>query len=196
MAAAPSPAEGDAALTPAQQALVAVWEAHMQHEFATRSADATMETMSGAPSVNHVPVLTGGVGSDQVRAFYATPFILQMAPDLEIIPVVRTVGAVRLIDEMIARFTDTVPMNWMLPGVPPTGKPVEIAVVAVVEFRDGKVAQERIYWDQWDQAAVLAQLGLLDADALPLAGAESARKVLDPSLPANALIERVHRRSQ
>ncbi len=193
MAAAPSPAEGDAALTPAQQALVAVWEAHMQHEFATRSADATMETMSDTPSVNHVPVLTGGVGSDQVRAFYATPFIPQMAPDLEIIPVVRTVGAVRLIDEMIARFTHTVPMNWMLPGVPPTGKPVEIAVVAAVEFRDGKVAQVRIYWDQ---AAVLAQLGLLDADALPLAGAESARKVLDPSLPANALIERVQRRSQ
>ena len=74
--------EAPAALTPAQQALVAVWEAHMQHEFATRSPDDTMATMADAPHVNHVPVLTGGVGRDQVRAFYATHFIPQMPPDL------------------------------------------------------------------------------------------------------------------
>ena len=187
---APGP-DAQAALTPAQQALVAVWEAHMQHEFATRSPDETMATMADAPNVNHVPVLTGGVGRDQVRAFYATHFIPQMPPDLEISPVSRTVGTERIVDEMVVRFTHTVRMDSMLPGVPPTGHPVEAAVVAIVEFQDGKVAQERIYWDQ---ASVLAQLGLLDATRLPVAGAESARKVLDPSLPANALIERAARR--
>ena len=176
-----------AALTPAQQRMVEVWEAHMRAEFAARSADETMETMPDEASVNHVPVLTGGVGRDQVRAFYASDFIPQMPPDLEIIPVARTVGAERLVDEMIARFTHTVRMDWMLPGVPPTGRRVEAAVVAVVEFRDGKVAHERIYWDQ---ASVLVQLGLLDPAGLPVVGAEAARKVLDPSLPANALIAR------
>ena len=181
----------EGALAPAQQALVAVWEDHLRYEFATRSPDETMATMVAAPNVNHVPVLTGGVGQDQVRAFYATHFIPQMPPDLELIAVSRTVGTERIVDEMVVRFTHTVRMDWMLPGVPPTGKPVEAAVVAIVEVRDGKVAQERIYWDQ---ASVLAQLGLLDATRLPVAGAESARKVLDPSLPANALIERATQR--
>ena len=171
MAAAHPAAEGNTAFTPAQQALVEVWEAHMRHEFATRSADETMETMADGPSVNHVPVLTGGVGKDQVRAFYASAFIPQMPPDLGIVPVSRTVGAERLVDELILRFTHTVRIDWMLPGVPPTGKPVEAAFVVLVEFRDGKVAHERIYWDQ---ASILVQLGLLDADALPVAGAESA----------------------
>ena len=190
MAAARSPDPNAAALTPAQQALVAVWEAHMRHEFATRSADETMATMAEAPTVNHVPVLTGGVGRDQVRAFYARSFIPQMPPDLEFVPVARTVGAERLVDELVARFTHTVRIDWMLPGVAPTGRRVEVAVVAIVEFQDGKVAHERIYWDQ---ASVLAQLGLLDAAALPVAGAESARKVLDPSLPSNELLERARR---
>jgi carboxymethylenebutenolidase len=57
----------------------------------------------------------------------------------------------------------------------------------IVRFRDGKLAHEHIYWDQ---ASVLIQLGLLDAEKLPVAGAESAQKVLDPAVPANFLIRR------
>jgi len=78
----------------------------------------------------------------------------------------------------------------MLPGVPPTGRQVEIPLVAIVHFRDGKLAHEHIYWDQ---ASVLVQLGLLDPANLPVSGVESARKVLDPALPSNALIERADR---
>jgi carboxymethylenebutenolidase len=182
------PADGGSPeLSPAQQRLVELWEEHIKHEFATRSAADTMETMVEDPSVNHVPVLTGGVGREQVEAFYRTIFIPQSPPDWETIPISRTVGTDQLVDEMIIRFTHTIWMEWMLPGVPPTGKPIEAAFVAVVGFRDDKVAHERIYWDQ---ASVLAQLGLLDSASLPVAGAESARKVLDPSRPSNALIER------
>ena len=79
----------------------------------------------------------------------------------------------------------------MLPGVPPTGKRVEVAVVAIVQFKDGKIASERIYWDH---ASVLVQLGLLNPGTLPVAGVESARKVLDPALPSNELIHRVGHR--
>jgi len=78
-------------------------------------------------------------------------------------------------------------MPWMLPGVQPTNRFVEVALVAIVRFRDGKVAHEHIYWDQ---ASVLAQLGLIDSANLPVAGVETAEKVLDPSLPANELMRR------
>src|SRR5438067_11640134 len=128
----------------------------MQHEFATRSPDETMATMVDAPQVNHVPVLTGGVGRDQVPAFYATHFIPQMPPDLEVSPVSRTVGTERIVDEMVVRFTHTVRMDWMLPGVPPTGKPVEAAVVATVVSRDCNGAHARIHWHH---ASVQSQSG-------------------------------------
>jgi carboxymethylenebutenolidase len=94
---------------------------------------------------------------------------------------------------MVFSFTHTISMDWMLPGIPPTGRRVEVALVVIVGFREGKLAHEHIYWDQ---ASVLVQLGLLDASSLPVAGAESARKASDPHLPSNALIERAdHRRA-
>ena len=135
--------------------------------------------------VNHVPVLTGGFGKPELRQFYSAHFIPKMPPDLEMTSVSRTIGTDQLVEEMVVRFTHTVEIDWMLPGIAPTGRRVEVALVVVVHFRDGKLAHERIYWDQ---ASVLAQLGLIDAKGLPIAGAESARKVLDPRLPANALI--------
>jgi carboxymethylenebutenolidase len=88
---------------------------------------------------------------------------------------------------MVFKFTHTIPMDWMLPGIAPTGKRVEIPLVVIVRFREGKLAHEHIYWDQ---ASVLVQLGLLDASTLPIVGVETARKALDPSLPSNDLIRR------
>jgi carboxymethylenebutenolidase len=137
--------------------------------------------------VNHIPILTGGAGRDELREFYSKRFIPQMPPDTEMIPVSRTIGEDQLVDEMIFKFTHTIPMDWMLPGVAPTGKRVEVPLVAIVQFREGKLAHEHIYWDQ---ASVLVQIGLLDPSNLPVAGVESARKVLDPTLPANELMKR------
>ena len=110
-----------------------------------------------------------------------------MPPDTEMTSVSRTIGEDQIVDEMIFKFTHTIPMDWMLPGIPPTGKPVEVPLVAIVRFREGKLAHEHIYWDQ---ASVLVQIGLIDAANLPVAGVESAHKVLDPTLPANALMRR------
>ena len=110
-----------------------------------------------------------------------------MPPDTEMTPISRTVGDGQLVDELVFRFTHSIEMDWMLPGIPPTGKKVAVPLVAVIKFRDGKLAHEHIYWDQ---ASVLVQLGLLDADTLPVAGAESAAKALNPSRPSNALIGR------
>jgi carboxymethylenebutenolidase len=180
-------AQGAAQLTPAQQVLSDLWEEHMKAEFVTRSADDAVAAMVEDAHVNHVPVMTGGVGREQVREFYRTSFIPQMPPDLQIIPISRTIGTERVVDEMVVTATHSVQMDWLLPGLPPTGKRMEIAMVAIVTFRAGKLASEHIYWDQ---ASVLVQLGLLDSRTLPVAGAESAQKVLDPALPANTLIER------
>jgi carboxymethylenebutenolidase len=170
--------------------LVALWEEHIRHEFETKSTDETLATMVADAYVDHVPVLTGGRGRDELRQFYSTHFIPKMPPDMAMTPVSRTVGADQLVDEMVISFTHSIEMDWMLPGIAPTGKRVEVALVVIVRFRDDKLAHEHIYWDQ---ASVLAQLGLIDPAALPVAGADSARKVLDPALPANALIRRAGR---
>src|ERR1700677_4317100 len=126
--------------------------------------------------VNHIPVMTGGYGKAALRHFYAHEFIPAMPPDTTLTPVSRTVGEDQLVDEMIFSFTHTQEIPWMLPGVAPTGRRVEIPLVAIVRFRGDKLAHEHIYWDQ---ASVLVQLGLIDASKLPVAGVESARKALD-----------------
>jgi carboxymethylenebutenolidase len=174
-------------LTPAQEALRKLWEDHVRYEFSTRNTDDTLATMVDDAYVNHIPVLTGGSGRDELREFYSKRFIPQMPPDTEMTPVSRTIGDNQIVDEMIFKFTHTIPMDWMLPGIPPTGKPVQVPLVAIVRFKDNKLAHEHIYWDQ---ASVLVQIGLLDPAKLPVAGVESAKKVLDPSLPANELMQR------
>ena len=165
-----------------------LWEEHIRHEFSTRSTDDTLQTMVEDAYVDHVPVLTGGSGQAELRQFYSTHFIPKMPPDLEMTPVSRTVGNDQLVDEMVVKFTHSLEMDWMLPGIPPTGRRVEVPLVVIVRFRDGKLAHEHIYWDQ---ASVLVQLGLFNSEKLPVSGAESARKVLDPAVPANSLIRRV-----
>jgi len=174
-------------LTPAQQRLNDLWEKHLREEFVTRDTEATLDTMVPDAYVNHVPVMTGGLGHQALRAFYSTLFIPQMPPDTETVSVSRTIGVDRIVDEMIFRFTHTIEMDWMLPGIAPTGKRVECPLVVIVHFRDGKLANEHIYWDQ---ASVLVQLGLLDPTNLPVSGAECAAKLADPTLPSNALIYR------
>ena len=174
-------------LSPAQERLSQLWEEHVRHEFSTRHTERTLATMVDDAYVNHIPVLTGGVGKDELREFYSKRFIPQMPPDTEMTPVSRTIGEDQLVDEMVFKFTHSIRMDWLLPGIRPTGKRVEVPLVAIVRFRDGKLAHEHIYWDQ---ASVLVQIGLLDPAKLPVTGVESARKVLDPSLPANELMKR------
>src|SRR6516164_5798349 len=171
----------------AQKTLSQLWDEHVRHEFSTRHTEHSLATMVQHAYVNHIPVLTGGSGHDELREFYSKRFIPQMPPDTEMTPVSRTIGEDQLVDEMIFKFTHTIPMDWMLPGVAPTGKRVEIPLVAIVRFNGGKLAHEHIYWDQ---ASVLVQIGLLDPAKLPVVGVDSAKKVLDPSLPANELMRR------
>ena len=164
-----------------------LWDAHCYYEFATRDVDATMATMVAEPYVNHIPTLTGGVGHDHLKRFYKYHFVNSNPPDTKLIPVSRTIGADRVVDEMVFCFTHTCEVDWMLPGVEPTGKYVEIPVVAIVCFRGDKLYHEHIYWDQ---ASVLVQIGKLDPNGLPVTGAKVTQKLLDESLPSNELMPR------
>lgn len=162
-----------------------LWDMHCYHEFATRDVDATMATMVAEPYVNHIPTMTGGVGHDHLKRFYKHHFVDSNPEDTKLIPISRTIGADRLVDEMIFCFTHTREIDWMLPGVAPTGKYVEVPLVAIVNFRGDKLYHEHIYWDQ---ASVLVQIGKLDPAGLPVAGAETAKKLIDETLPSNGLM--------
>jgi len=166
----------------------AVFDEHVAAEFVHLDLERTMATMTDDPYVNHVPVMTGGVGHDAVRSFYGQHFIGKWPADVVITPVARTVGEDRVVDELVLSFTHDIEMPQLLPGLAPTGRQVKLAFCVVAGFVGEKLAYEHIYWDQ---ASLLAQVGLLDATELPVTGAEQAENVLDPHThPLNALIER------
>ena len=166
-------------LTTQQQNMLELFERHMDAEL-NGDLDTTMATMSDDPHLNHVPVMAGGSGKQGVRQFYRDHLVGKFfPPDVQIAKVSSTIGNHQIVEEMVIKFTHTTPMDFMLPEVPPTGKLVEIAVVVIIGFKDNKISHEHIYWDQ---ASVLSQIGLLDPTNLPICGAESAQKVLDPKM--------------
>jgi carboxymethylenebutenolidase len=167
--------------------LSALWDKHCEYEFGTRNVDDTMSTMVAEPYVNHIPTMTGGYGYKDLHRFYLNHFVHGNPADTKLVPISRTVGADRVVDEMLFCFTHDREIDWLLPGVPPTGKYVEIPLIAIINFRGDKLYNEHIYWDQ---ASVLVQIGVLKPDGLPVAGVETARKLVDPSLPSNTLMAR------
>lgn len=135
-----------------------LWSEHLDGEFASKDVDATLATMVDDADVNHVPVNTGGHGKDELRTFYRDVFIPGWPEDQQMAALNRVVGDDQLVDELRASFTHDKRMDWFLPGIEPTQRRVEVDFVVVVQFRDGRIATERIYWDH---ARVLRQVGLL-----------------------------------
>src|SRR5215472_5438172 len=155
--------------------LDAIFDEHIQREFADRDVDATMETMVPEPYVHCVPIMTGGYGREEVRRFYSEHFVNQIPKDATVTPISRTIGKNQVVDELIVSFTHDTQWDYILPGIPPTGKRVEIPHIVVMRFENGKVAHEHIWWDQ---ASVLVQVGLLDPAKLPIAGVNQARELM------------------
>ncbi|KAL8867548.1 MAG: hypothetical protein Q9174_005595 [Haloplaca sp. 1 TL-2023] len=137
--------------------------------------------------------MTGGIGHKDLHRFYQDYFIPGNPPSLKMRLISRTVGTDRVVDELFVSFRHTQEIPWLLPGVAPTNKYVEFALVAIVCVRGGKLYHEHIYWDQ---ATILVQIGLLDPklsgkgfNRLPVVDGAGARKVLDEtSGPSNKLI--------
>ncbi|HAT8158013.1 TPA: hypothetical protein JA357_10555 [Legionella pneumophila] len=164
----------DDSLTEEQKYMVQVWENHTHYEFDTKNVEDTMRTMEDNPYVNNIPTMAGGFGKQEVRKFYSQFFIPQKPEDTEVELISRTVGTNQIVDELIIKFTHNIRMDWILSGVEPTGKRVEIPQIAVVRFHNRKIISEHIYWDQ---ASVLVQIGLLNSDKLPIHGVEATNKI-------------------
>ncbi|XXG95187.1 Carboxylic acid transporter [Hypoxylon texense] len=166
-----------------------VLEQNVQNKFYNRNAQQTMSTYSThkSPHVTYVPTLTGGIGAEELQRFYSEFFINSNPPSMKLTLLSRTIGSDRIVDEMHAAFKHTQEMPWILPGISPTNKRVEILLVSIVTVRGGKLYHEHMYWDQ---ASVLVQVGLLDpkvvpkkasergVERLPVVGKEAARRVL------------------
>jgi carboxymethylenebutenolidase len=161
-------------LTPDQQTMLAIWRQHTHAEFALKDTDAALATMTENPYVFLIPSGTGGSGRAGVHEFYTNHFLPRIPPDFELVSLSQTFSEDRIVEEFVIRFTHTLDMGWMLPGVPATGRGVEFALVGIIQFQAGKVANERLYWDQ---ATVLSQLGVLD-HPLAAAGVGSAARLL------------------
>lgn len=164
------------------------WDLHLHSEFAAKSAEEAIATMTDTPRVHIVPTMIGALNTEELRVFYSRYFLNQIPADMKMTPISRTVGSERVVDEMVLRFTHSIQMDWLLPGVPPTNKPIEMAMVVIVQFDPAtrKIAHENLYWDM---GSIMLQVGLIDA-SLPVRGAESARQVVNPVLPMNELITR------
>ncbi|MBH0197730.1 MAG: SnoaL-like domain-containing protein [Nitrospira sp.] len=162
-------------LSRTQQAMVDLFQRHVKAEL-DGDLDTTMATMSDTPHLLNIPNMMGGDGYAGVRNFYKNHLVGKFfPPDVTMTRVSLTVGTSQIVEELVITFTHTMVLDWLLPGVPPTGKPVEMAVVVIVGVKNGKIAHEHIYWDQ---AGVLVQVGLLNPSRLPVSDAKSARKVL------------------
>jgi carboxymethylenebutenolidase len=157
-----------------------VFDKHVNCEFEDKDVDATMKTMTKEPYVYHIPVLTGGTGYDEVYTFYSNNFVGKMPSDTKFVRISRTIGKEQVVDELIISFTHDMEIPAMLPGIPPTGKYIELPVVVIMKFKGNKIAHEHIYWDQ---ASLLKQIGLLDYtttttnNQLPIIGIEQSKKL-------------------
>jgi carboxymethylenebutenolidase len=174
-------AEGETTMT--EQEKIDLFMKHVGAEI-DGDLETTMATMTDSPHLTNVPTRIGGYGYEGVRSFYQNHLVGKFfPPDMKMTPVSRTVGENQIVDELVISFTHTTKIEWMLPDIEPTGKPVEVAFAVIVGIKNGKISHEHIYWDQ---ATVLAQIGLLDPAGLPIVGVDGARRVLDPSLHATA----------
>ncbi|EAW13425.1 dienelactone hydrolase [Aspergillus clavatus NRRL 1] len=163
------------------------WEDHLEAKFFSMNLKNTMEPYVDhlTPNVTYTPTMSGGIGARDLRRFYQHHFLNKLPPSMRLRLLSRTIGVDRVVDELYASFEHTHEIPWMLPGVPPTNKKVEVVLVSIVSLRSGKLYSEHVYWDQ---ASVLVQIGLLDPklvpqgvqgiDRLPVVGKEAARRIL------------------
>jgi carboxymethylenebutenolidase len=161
-------------LRPDQQTMLAVWQQHAYAEFVLKDADAALATMTENPYVFLVASGVGRVGRAAVHEFYANKFLPNIPADLELTSLSQTCGADRIVEEIVMRFTHTIEMEWLLPGVGATGRKAEFALAGVIRFETGKIASEHLYWDQ---ATLLSQMGVLD-HPMAVAGMVSATGLL------------------
>ncbi len=170
-------------LTSYQETMLANWNEHGRAEIVLRSPDATIATMSANPYIFEIPLGRRHVGRDAVYSYYKNDFLTRIPPDFEIFPIRRVIGEEHIVDESVGRFTHSVEMPFMMPGVPPTERRAETIIIAIVGFEGGKVAYEHL---MWDHAALLSQLGIVQAPQVGI-GTPSPAELLKITGPVQSL---------
>lgn len=164
-----------------------IFDNHLFTALNSKDIDATMETLTEEAVVTFVPTLSGGKGKHELRRFYCELFEA-LSGDASITTLARTTGSDRVVDEVILSFTHDRTMNFILPGLKPTGKHITIPLVISATFAYDKLSREHVYWDQ---ASVLKQIDSIDEDFkfgklhLPISAGEQALKLLDDNLKAD-----------
>jgi hypothetical protein len=166
------------------------WNSRFEDDDPDRASMGVVKQMTqNSPHVTILPTMEGGVGRKKLAEFYGEFFVPSLVEDFNIRLISRTLGVNRIVDEMVVSFTHSDEVDWILPGVPPTNKHVEIPMVSIVAVRNDKLVSEHMYWDQ---ASVLMQVGLLDPKLvpkklkneglkrLPVVGAEAAKQLVEP----------------
>ena len=120
--------------TPDQQTLLAAWQRHTYAEFGLKDADGALATMTENPYLLMIATGTACIGRAAVHEYYANQFLPAIPPDLELESLSQTIGADRLVVEMVVRFTNTIEMDWFLPTLHPTGRRAEFVIAAVIGF--------------------------------------------------------------
>lgn len=136
---------------------VRLWLAHLAGEFSHHNVEESLATMLEDASVCHVPTGSGGRGKQVLRGYYRDEFIPSIPEDWTLTLSNRLATDQGIAEEAQLRFHHNKQMDWFLPGIPPTGKLIEVDIVVFIDFREGLMAAERIYWDQ---ASVFRQIGL------------------------------------
>ncbi|TKX24520.1 hypothetical protein C1H76_3128 [Elsinoe australis] len=131
-------------------------------EVARNPVRACQDLPTDASRIN-LPTLTGGFDAEGLTQFYRDLFG-PSAPYVRARLMSRTTGTSQVVDEMLISFRHDREVQWILPGVPPTGKDVRIVMVSIVGIKGGKCVAERVYWDQ---ASVLVQIGMLSPSLVP-----------------------------
>ena len=160
--------------SPDPQTMLATWQQHTYAEFVLKDADAALATMTENPYVFMISSGVVRVGRAAVHEFYANHFLPQIPPDLEISSLSQTFGDDRLVEELVIRFTHSIEMDWILPGLRPTGRTAEFVLAGIIQFEGGKIAHEHLYWDQ---ATLLSQMGVLN-HPMAARGVDSAQQLL------------------
>lgn len=124
--------------------------------FVDADPDATVALADPGCVLTHLPTDVGAAAGDLHR-HVAEDVAGHRPADLAFRRVSRTGDRWQVVDESLVSFTHDRDLRWLLPGVEPTGRAVEVRSVSIVAVRRSLVTEYRTLWDH---ASLLSQLGL------------------------------------
>lgn len=124
--------------------------------------DAALAVVTDDVAFSTLPAGTGARGADALRRHLAEDVLPHLPADLATTRVSRTGDRWRVVDEQRVAFTHDRELPWLVPGLAPTGRRVEVLAITVVAVRRERITEHRTLWDHH---GLLAALGARPATA-------------------------------